>query len=92
MAIVAASSTICSSLKWFCISANNSSETVAGAGLIASVNSRAARSAGVNNGLLRQSDTAAIFSSELPAALLPAALESIQKGQVTICAARKHTR
>ena len=90
--IVAASSTICSSLKWSCTSANNASETVAGVKLIASVNSRAARSAGSNRELLRQSDTAAIFASELPAALLPAALESIQNGQVTICAARKHTR
>ena len=59
---------------------------------MASVISKAARSAGLNNPLFRQSATAAIFSSELPAALLPAALESIQNGQVTICAARRHAR
>jgi len=59
---------------------------------MASAISSAARSAAVNKLLLRQSATAAIFSSELPAALLPAALESIQNGQVIICAARRHAR
>jgi len=41
---------------------------------------------------VRQLLTAAIFSAELPELLLPAALESIQKGQVTICAARIHIK
>src|SRR4029079_4498857 len=49
------------------------------------------RSAGENSFEFRQSPTAVIFSSEAPAALLPAALESIQKGQVAISAASTQT-
>jgi hypothetical protein len=64
---------------------------VAGVKVIASAMASAAFSAAENSGLFGQSAMAAIFSSGLPAALLPAALLSIQNGQVTICAARRQT-
>lgn len=91
MAIVAASSTSCSSLKCRLASAKTSSETSAGVWVMPSANSNAARSAGENSSLANHAETAAIFSSELPAALPPAALVSIQNGQVTICATRTQT-
>ena len=92
MAAVAASSTSCSSLKWRRASAKTSLETVAGVWLISSANAIAAHSGAVNSELVRHAATAAIFSSELPSPLLPAALESIQNGQVTIWATRRQTR
>jgi hypothetical protein len=56
----------------------------AGVLVIAFVSSKAALSSFVKMSLVCQFFTAAILSSVLPELLLPAALESIQKGHVTI--------
>ena len=82
--MVATSSTICSLLKSNFRLENTSSEISAGVWVIASTNSNAAFSSGENILLVLHALTAAIFSSELPDLLLPAALESIQKGHKTI--------
>ena len=91
MATAAASATSWASSKCARAAAKISSETTAGNSVAASASAKAARSLAENMSLLRQSATAPIFSAELPAALLPAALASIHKGQVTSWATRRQT-
>ncbi len=62
-----------------------------GVWVISSARASAACSAGLNRPLVRNALTAAIFSSETPCRLLPAAFVSIQKGQPTSCARRRQT-
>jgi hypothetical protein len=59
---------------------------------MASDSSSASRSASENNELVRKSGNAAIFSSDSPAWLPPAALMSSQNAQPTSIAARLHRR
>jgi len=92
MAMVATSSTICSSRKCTCNCEKFSSEISAGVFVIASASSKEALSFSEKILLVLHSLTAAIFSSELPDFLLPAELESIQNGHMTIWAARMQTK
>jgi hypothetical protein len=68
-----------------------SSEIVTLAADMASDSSSASRSASENNELVRKSGNAAIFSSDSPAWLPPAALMSSQNAQPTSIATRMHT-
>jgi alkanesulfonate monooxygenase SsuD/methylene tetrahydromethanopterin reductase-like flavin-dependent oxidoreductase (luciferase family) len=56
-----------------------------------SAKASAARSSRVNKSLDLKSATAAIFSADAPALLLPTALVSIQNGHPAICATRRQT-